>query len=352
MSKPHITVVDWGIILVPKNKQEFLTLTQSWWSYREIFQYPRAADHHDLHKAQHALRQELPVVIAWYVIPVDTQGNTMLQWSNLLSIGKAFGGKGPEAALVQCLADAYANIGARTLQSLRSMIHYDSIDRQSIVRLIHYRPSLFEGVTDHELTHWIKIITGVYAQEEAITQIQTLAHKPHMRPLLTYRLQLHKKSVRTNVMRVLWWIDIDKMTKQQKIDRMYEELLLFTPENYRAAAVREFGEETGYADLDPDKLIHYYTASEIKVTSSGNNYLKHRHYYFYFDDLGTKGTTKFSPSEVDQQLENIGSITLAEVNTRQKQWIADKIATGNIRKITTAVANCIAYEQALTILGV
>gem|GEM_PF-3399099 len=41
---------------------------------------------------------------------MDTEGNTMLQWSNLLEIGKAFGGKGPEAALVQCLADAYANI--------------------------------------------------------------------------------------------------------------------------------------------------------------------------------------------------------------------------------------------------
>jgi len=69
-------------------------------------------------------------------------------------------------------------------------------------------------------------------------------------------------------MRVLGRINIDKMSKQEKIDKMYEELLLFTPENYRAAAVREFGEETGYADLDPDKLIHYYTMSEIKITPS------------------------------------------------------------------------------------
>gem|GEM_PF-2130387 len=169
---------------------------------------------------------------------------------------------------MQCLADAYANIGSRTLKSLELMIQHDSIDRHSIVRLLHYRSSLFDHVNDTDLTHWVKVITGHYSQDEAIRQIQSLAHKAELRPLLTYRLQLYKKSVRTNVMRVLGRINIDKMSKQEKIDKMYEELLLFTPENYRAAAVREFGEETGYADLDPDKLIHYYTMSEIKITPS------------------------------------------------------------------------------------
>lgn len=82
----------------------------------------------------------------------------MLQRSDLLSIGKAFGGKGPEAALVQCLADAYAKIGSRTLQCLRSMIEYDTIDRHSIIRLIHYKPLLFAHISDKDLTHWIKII--------------------------------------------------------------------------------------------------------------------------------------------------------------------------------------------------
>ena len=148
------------------------------------------------------------------------------------------------------------------------MIQHNGIDRHSIIRLLHYRLSLFDRVSDKELTHWVKIITGHYHQDEAINQIQALAHQSHLRPLMMYRLQLHKKTVRVNVMRVLGWIDIDKMSKQDKINKMYEELLLFIPENYRAAAVREFGEETGYADLDPDKLVHYYTMSEIKVTLS------------------------------------------------------------------------------------
>jgi len=325
-------------------------MTVSWWDYREMFQYPRTSDSADLKAAHHTLRTHLPVVIAWYVLPMDTEGNTMLQWSNLLEIGKAFGGKGPEAALVQCLADAYANIWSRTLKSLEIMIQHDSIDRHSIVRLLHYRPSLFTHIGDVELTHWVKIITGYYHQDEAIQQIQNLAHQSHMRPLLTHWLQLHKRTVRANVMRVLGWINIDKIPKQEKIDKMYEELLLLTPENYRAAAVREFGEETWYADLDPDLLVHYYTMSEIKVTPSGNNYLKHRHYYVYQYDLGIKWPTKFSPSEADQQLEIITSISLKDANARQQEGIETKIKSWNLRKITTAVANCIAYQQLLNMI--
>lgn len=344
---------NWGTIFVKKKKSIITHVSSP--NYGEIFQYPGINVDTTKEQIQQQLIEQLPVVNAGYIIIIDHEWNIWLQWSDKLQIGKPFGGKGPEAALVQILADAYSSIGSSTLASLTFMNGIKWFSKKDIVRLLHREDKIFKSVSEDQLWERLNIVTHTYDQPTSIRKIQELANIKEMRPLFIRWLWLEKKSVRDNIIRVLGILP-EKLKKIPDIKKyLYDELLLFEPERLMDSALREFEEEFGWRITETDRLQLFYTVSDIKSTSSYHNYLK-VHYNFLIkleqwetlDSIATKGKQKYSLSEKDQELKTI-KIPIWDAYQMQYNGITTKLTKGNYRKLSSWVTGLMKHEAVLQV---
>ena len=336
----YISTDGW-VLLVPKKPSDikFKNLNGG-----HIFQEHSTSNIDARKLIQQSMRNRLPTVTAGYVVPLNYSWETILQWSDKLNIGKACGGKWPETPLVQCLADSYARIESKTLDIIKDIVAANEISNKEIFTLLKWDSEITEHVSDVVIDYWADIITSDYHSNDVISKIQWLAQFADAKPLLSYRLSLDTKQTRDSIMKTLWVQEsrFDKIINKSSFDT-YQETLLFDPETHRQATIREMKEESWFT-LDPNKLIHYYTLSEIKSTEQWHNWLKHRKYYTYLDDLGYQWTTKFSRSEKKQKL-NLMRMPLQDAISKQEYWIKYKMKHWEWKKYSTAIANWMAFQE-------
>ncbi len=295
------------------------------------------------------LLYSLPTVKSWYIFPLDNSFHTSATVSRREHTLKAFGGKGHEKSLVECLAWAYKKIGSRS-------------------ELVVEKSLLFSG-SNSEVANflWITHIPHVEKNLSALAAIAFDDTQTSLEMFKKIRELGEQKGWKELLIRWLW---LDNPTKLEQIkkdlevkdkDDRFKKLIYFEDESVEQIALREFQEESGYT-IQEGSFTPFLRFVEVKFDADGNRYLKDRLYA-----VGEKGQKihepRLSQSEMDQWIEAEMDIPLSEAISISEKSVRAKFGFDKegkkkdmhpweMNKRSTVVANYIALKTLETLINV